>query len=116
MEIQQSVELFFLLVAVHFLCDFSLQNDFIAQAKNHKTTLGSEYWYWVLPAHGFIHGLGVYLVTGSVIYGLIEVVAHSLIDYSKCDGHLDFNADQFLHLFFKFMYVLMIGQGVLIFS
>ncbi len=116
MDIVNSLELLFVLVAVHFLCDFALQNDFIAQAKNHKTDLGKQYWYWVLPAHGFIHGLGVYLVTGSVVYGLIEVIVHSLIDYTKCDGHLDFNADQFWHLFFKFMYVLMISQGILIFS
>lgn len=95
---------FWLLVS-HAMCDMALQNDFIAQAKNRHTALGSVYWPWVLASHGLIHGAGVAFVTGSVGLGMCEVIAHSLIDFSKCEGWIGFHVDQTLHVLCKVLWV-----------
>jgi hypothetical protein len=92
------LELYFWLTVGHALADYPLQGDFIAQAKNRHTAPGALFWRWVLPTHGLIHGGFVALVTGSVLLGVAEAVAHSAIDYAKCEGWLSFDADQLLHL------------------
>lgn len=91
----------FYFVVGHFLADYPLQNDYLARSKNHKAPEGNGVWYMTLPAHGFIHGGFVAVITGSVILGLAETILHSLIDYFKCDGKLSYQADQFLHLVYK---------------
>jgi len=40
-------------------------------------------------------------VTGSLFLGLAETLAHSAIDYGKCDGAYGFNIDQLLHVVCK---------------
>lgn len=105
------IELFFALMFCHFLADYPLQNDFIAQAKNHTTQLGKQYWKWVLPGHGMVHAGLVFGVTGSIVLGLFEFVVHTLIDYLKCDGRISFNTDQWLHVACKLLYV-----GLIIFN
>jgi hypothetical protein len=93
---------FFLLLGWHALADYPLQGDFIAKAKSPFTDLGKPIWKWVLPSHAFIHGVGVTIVTGSLVLGLLEVVCHGVIDYLKCAGKISFNTDQTLHVFCKF--------------
>ena len=107
-----SMALFFGLIVAHFIFDFSLQNDFIPKAKNHTTDLGSLYWKWVLPAHSFMHGGAVYFITGSLVLGLIETIAHCIIDHLKCDNKITFNQDQWLHIGFKLMYTYLIVYEV----
>lgn len=106
------LELFFVLMVGHFLADYALQNDFVAQAKNHTTALGKQYWTWVLPAHGMIHAGFVYGITGSFVLGLFEFVAHSIIDWLKCDGRINFNTDQWLHVLCKFIWITLIVFNV----
>lgn len=108
MEIGAVFELVFMLVAVHCLCDYSLQNDFIAHAKNNNTALGKLYWKWVLPGHGLIHGLGVYIVTGSIVFGIIETILHTLVDHWKNQNYITFNTDQTIHIVIKLWYVAVI--------
>lgn len=112
MELALVVTLLFKMLAGHALADYALQNDFIAQAKNHTTELGKQFWRWVLPSHGLIHGLMVYLATGMIWLGIIETVVHTLIDYLKCAGKLSFNEDQLLHVLCKVAYVAIIFHNV----
>lgn len=100
--------LFFLLIAWHAIADYPLQSDFIATAKNRNTELGKMFWMWVLPAHSFIHGVGVMLITGSVILGIIETIAHFFIDLLKCDNRITLNQDQMLHLATKVIILLLV--------
>ena len=95
------VSLCFLLVAWHMIADYPLQSDFIATAKNRNTELGKLYWMRVLPAHSFIHGFGVMLITGNVWLGIFETCVHFIVDLLKCDNRITLNQDQFLHLFTK---------------
>jgi len=104
-------EMLFALLVVHLLCDFPLQGDFLSKAKNHKMPIAGVPWSTALSSHAAIHAGGVWLITGSLTLGLIEFVAHTLIDYAKCDGRLSFNMDQALHLACKGGYVLALTQG-----
>ena len=106
-------ELFFLLCIGHAFADYPMQSDFIANAKNHTTDLGKMFWKWVLPSHGLIHALPVYIVTGSFALALAEFVCHTIIDYLKCDGRISFNTDQLLHMGCKVLWVGLIAAGLI---
>lgn len=82
-----------LLVAAHYLCDFPLQGDFMAQQKG-KNKL-------ILFGHSAIHAGAVLLITGSVLLAWLELVFHYAIDREKCRGGISATADQLLHLFCK---------------
>ena len=101
MHIETYTQLAFWLLVAHYVCDYPLQGDFLAQAKNRHTPAGKHIWQYALTAHGFIHAGGVALVTGSIVIGLLELFAHCLIDYAKCDNKIDFGTDQALHIFCK---------------
>lgn len=101
-------ELFCLLLAGHFIADYALQNDFMAAAKNHTTELGKLYWKWVLPAHGAVHAMFVYVLAGSFVLALMEFVVHSITDYLKCDGKISFNTDQWIHVGCKVVWVVLL--------
>lgn len=95
------VALVFLLTSWHFIADYPLQSDFIAAGKNRHTEIGKQFWVWVLPAHSFIHGFGVMLITGNVWLGIMESVVHFIVDLMKCDNRITLHQDQCLHLFSK---------------
>lgn len=93
------IYIFFVLVASHFLCDFALQNDFVAKFK--ARTIDDQYnpiWYWVLTAHAAIHALPVLLFTKYADLAVFMFVTHWFIDFFKCEKKLTFNQDQFFHL------------------
>ena len=97
--------LFFWLVVFHFLADYPLQGDFLAQAKDRHSKLGQMFWYHALPAHGAIHAGFVMLATGVLWMAIVEWLAHVLIDYLKCEKLIDLDVDQFLHLVTKVVLV-----------
>jgi hypothetical protein len=101
------LETFFLLIAAHFLCDFALQSEFMAIYKSpRQARVGGEIiWPWLLGGHAAIHGLAVFLVTGSLLLGLAETSAHALIDYLKCKGRFGFHVDQLLHIGSKVLWL-----------
>lgn len=105
-----SIKLFFLLCIGHAFADYPMQSDFIANAKNHTTDLGRVFWKWVLPSHGLIHALPVYVVTDSFVLAVAEFICHSVIDYLKCDGKIGFNTDQLLHLGCKVLWVVLLAM------
>lgn len=94
-------ELLFKLLVAHALCDFPLQGDYLAKAKNHRAPLPGTPWRIALAAHAIIHGGGVYVVTGSLALGIAETAAHYLIDYAKNDGRISYEDDQLLHVLCK---------------
>lgn len=98
-------EMAFFLLAGHALADYSLQSDFIAQAKSRFTELGRVYWKAVLPAHSIIHGAFVAWITGSVLLGILETICHALIDDAKCAQRLSFYQDQLLHVLCKVLWL-----------
>lgn len=89
----------FLLVCGHYLADYSLQSDYISQAKSRHSEQGKDYvWINVLLGHSFIHALCVYVVTTSFFLSIIELISHAVIDYIKCEGEITHIQDQILHL------------------
>ena len=106
------MNLLFFLVFAHCLADYALQNDFVAQGKNRNTPVGRAIWYIVLPAHAMIHAGFVFLATYSLTLGFLELILHSIIDFSKCEGKLTFGQDQFLHIVCKVIYVVLILKGL----
>ncbi len=93
---EAALTLTLMLLAVHWVADYPLQGDFLAQAKQ-KGPLRVYH----LVAHAGIHGGGVALVTGSVWLGLAEWVAHTIIDELKVRGWTSFALDQVLHIICK---------------
>ncbi|WP_199097195.1 DUF3307 domain-containing protein [Dyella sp. ASV21] len=93
--------LLLLLLAVHALCDYPLQGDFLSRAKNRANPIPGVPWYQALGAHALIHGGAVALLTGIWWLGVLEVAAHFAIDDAKCRGRLTFNQDQVLHVLCK---------------
>lgn len=93
------------LIIGHFLCDFPLQGDFLAAAKNHRKPIPGVPWYQALAAHSAIQAGCVWYLTGSLALGCAEFVLHAFTDYMKSDGRISFNADQVVHLACKAAYV-----------
>lgn len=107
------IELLCLLLAAHFLCDYPLQGTWIATTKSHRQPHPSGYpWYHSLTAHASIHGAAVGLVTGSLLLGWLELIAHWLIDYSKNSDRFGVNLDQFLHITCKGIWILMLMNNI----
>jgi hypothetical protein len=65
---------------------------------------GAPQWQ-ALGAHAAIHGGAVGWITGIWWLGLMEAVAHFIIDDLKCRARLSFNQDQGLHLLCKVCWV-----------
>lgn len=99
------MQTFILLMVAHFLCDYALQGDFMAKAKNHRAPIPGVPWLTVLISHAATHAGFVALITGSALFGVIELVIHSATDYLKCNGQLTFNQDQAIHLVTKIAFV-----------
>jgi len=111
--------LFFALAIGHFVCDYPMQGTFLATMKNRHVdnkggagNLPSLTWVHALTAHSFIHAGAVWLITGSVLLALCEVVLHWLIDFSKCEGWISYHVDQLLHLTCKAVFVLLLFYAV----
>jgi hypothetical protein len=104
--------LLFKLLIAHAFADFAFQSDAIGKGKNrHNKTEpppGAKFtpcWIYYLTAHSLIHGGMVYLVTGSALIGILETVAHWIIDFGKCDNRYGVHVDQLLHLTCKFFWI-----------
>lgn len=112
------IQLLFKLLCGHALADFALQSDFIATNKNrHAIPKGynpqlhgpmQTIWPYVLTSHALIHGLMVMLATGSVLFGILETLAHWAIDFGKCEKWYGIHTDQWLHVGFKLLWAWMI--------
>lgn len=106
-------EMLFLLVAAHALCDYPLQGDFLARAKDRNTDLGKLFWPHALFAHSMIHGGAVLLITGLLPLAIAEVCIHAFTDWLKCEKRIGLNADQAIHLLCKIVWAAVAAFGVL---
>ena len=92
-----------LLFAGHALFDYPLQGQFLSDAKNrHKNV--DEHWTRALFAHSMMHCAMVYVVTGSLVFGLAELVIHFATDYAKCEQWIDSTEDQAIHYLCKVLW------------
>jgi hypothetical protein len=98
-------------VVVHALADFPLQGDYIAKQKSRAQADSFSVWVIALAAHSVIHAGGVWLVSGSLAFGIAELGAHALIDAYKGEGRFGIVADQSLHLACKVVYALLLTFG-----
>ena len=106
------IEIFFILMFAHALCDYPLQGDFLAQTKNrnHEINQAIPYlWAQSLTAHSIIHGGAVALITGVWWLGALEAISHWVIDFLKCEKKISHHFDQLLHATCKFMWVLILS-------
>lgn len=99
-----------LLFAGHALCDYPLQGQFLADAKNRHKNVG-EHWMRALFAHSMIHCAMVYLVTGSAILGLAELIVHAATDHGKCEGRITSTQDQAIHYLCKILWAVLAVYG-----
>lgn len=102
------LELLVLLLAAHFLFDFPLQGDFLANAKNRHTPVGAIFWPFALPGHALIHGAAVMLLTGSTFLGALEFTAHGITDFLKCENKIGPRTDQAIHIGCKLLWFAML--------
>lgn len=100
--------LFSILIAGHFVCDYTLQTDAIARGKNRNDNpaLFGVPWYYWLAGHSSTHALMVGIFTHNVYAGVFEFVMHSLIDFGKCEKKYGIHVDQALHTICKLMIVI----------
>lgn len=93
------IDLLWWLIVGHFLCDYPLQNDYLAVHKNPiiNGKKNSE-WFICLFAHSSIHTLPVMWLTGRVELAMVMLVTHMIIDYVRCKQWIHFWQDQFLHI------------------
>ena len=102
---QGPLALFLALVIVHALADFPLQGAYLVQQKNRHLADGRSEWLVAITAHCLIHAGGVWLITGSMLFGCIEFVLHGIIDLCKSEKKYGLLTDQTLHLLCKVGYV-----------
>ena len=110
--------LFFTLLIGHAVADFVLQPGPMAQGKNRHIDLRPEFgpqfppWYYWLSAHALTHAGLVLLITGSVLYAVLETISHALIDFGKCERKYNFHVDQLLHMLVKVGYCILFHFGI----
>lgn len=111
------IETFIVLLWGHAVADFGLQSNFMATYKNRNNQPpvppGQKrvtVWPYYLTAHAMIHGAMVYLITGSVIWGVYETVTHWILDYLKTGNYTNPHQDQFGHIFLKFLIAIWVNN------
>lgn len=111
------VEGFFLLslamIIGHCLGDYPLQGSFLATCKNRNANGASEFiegpaprglWIHALTAHSLIQSGIVWIITGSVILCIIELVLHWITDFIRSEKWIGFSMDQLIHVSCKIIY------------
>jgi hypothetical protein len=103
---------FFAFAIMHALADFPLQGDYIAKQKSRPQADSFSIWVIALSAHCVIHAGGVWLVSGSLAFGIAELGAHAVIDGFKGERKIGIVADQVLHLACKAVYTVLLTSGL----
>ncbi|UGY23750.1 DUF3307 domain-containing protein [Bradyrhizobium septentrionale] len=105
--------LFWMLIC-HAVADYPLQGDWLSKAKNHTLSLvsGEVIWPGAMLSHAAIHAGAVKLATGSWLLAGAELVAHAVIDFTKCSGRIGYSADQGLHVTCKAIWFCALLSGV----
>ena len=98
----------FLLCVGHAFSDVAFQTEWMAVNK-HRTRPNAVKGLWVfaLTAHALVNAGVVILITGNVFLGVLEFIAHWLIDFGKCEGWYNLVTDQALHLTSKIVWCIL---------
>ena len=102
-----------LLLCAHALCDYPLQGNFLASAKNHLLRRAEQVipWWHAMAAHCAIHAGAVLLITGSVFLAAAEFVLHFWTDLGKCEGLISDTQDQAIHIGCKVLWaIILVGM------
>lgn len=108
------VETLFMLLVGHALADFVLQPEAMGCGKNRNNEIHNSghrlfpHWSYWMTGHSLIHGGIVFLITGNILFGLIETLAHWIVDFLKCEGHLSMHQDQAIHVAFKVLFATLV--------
>lgn len=105
--------LFFAFAIAHALADFPLQGDYLARVKQRRNASTTFEWIAALTAHSLIHAGAMWIVSGSILIGVIELALHWLIDFGKGEGKYGYATDQALHLSCKVGYTIVMAMGLL---
>jgi Protein of unknown function (DUF3307) len=111
-DLHNPLAVFFALAVAHALADFPLQGNFIATQKARSSADSRGEWIVALAAHSVIHAGGVWLVTGSLALGGVELVLHSLIDLGKGESKFGFVTDQIFHVTCKLAYTVLLANDI----
>ncbi|MES2921098.1 MAG: DUF3307 domain-containing protein [Verrucomicrobiota bacterium] len=111
-DLHNPLAVFFALAVCHALADFPLQGEYIARQKARGSADSPGAWIVALAAHSLIHAGGVWLVTGSMALGAVELGLHGLIDLGKGERKFGLVTDQILHLSCKLAYTVLIATGI----
>jgi hypothetical protein len=112
----ECIVLFFALIIGHAFADYPLQGDFLATHKNRNyrdpvRQLPAGLWVHCLFAHCLIHAGFVWMITGQVFFGFVELVLHMILDLLKCEKRIGYHTDQLLHAASKALYVVALQQA-----
>lgn len=99
-----------LMIFAHYLCDYPLQGDFLARAKNQTAPIPGVPWWQAMTAHAAIHAGAVYIITGWWVLFVLEFIAHFIIDRAKCRGLINYNIDQVSHLICKVIWIIALAM------
>ena len=98
------LENLFMLLFGHALADFVLQPEAMGYGKNRNDKIHDKvnslfpvWWYW-LTAHALVHGGVVYLISNSLLLGLLETILHWITDFAKCENWISVHQDQGIHI------------------
>ena len=107
--------LLYQLLLAHAVTDFAMQSKEMSAGKrgNGEVPPGVKsvvVWPFWLVAHAAVNATGVYLVTGSIICSMLELVFHTVLDRNKCLNNTTAYQDQLGHLSTKVFYAwMMVG-------
>jgi len=107
------LEILWKLGLAHAITDIVMQDGKLTNMGRNKIRGQHPHWFYWLIAHGLIQGGGVYWATGLPLLGLAESVAHTVIDFGKCEHYYGVHVDQGLHLLCKIVWAL-IFVGVIL--
>lgn len=120
--IAASLTVFFALLIGHVLADYPLQGKFLSIAKNRHADASELFgdgvpprglWIHALTAHSLVHAGAVWLITGSLVLAVCELVLHWGIDFAKCEKWTNFTTDQALHVFCKAAFAVVVGFALI---
>lgn len=100
--------IFAALLAGHALADGPLQYGLAS----YKRRALNPWWLTALAAHAGIHSMFVTVITGSLLCGAGELVAHAAIDFLKCEKKINTFVDQSLHVACKVVWIALLAWGV----
>lgn len=109
--------LFFALAIGHVFGDYPLQGSFLAMGKNRNLDASvvfggnkapKDLWIHCLTAHSMVHSGIVWLITGSGVLALVELLGHWVTDFIRCEKMISYNTDQLIHFACKLLYAMVI--------